>query len=141
MAAHNSVFLDTNYAIALSSKSDENHQRAVEIYRKLREQRTSFVTTRAILIEIGDGLSKLHRRENARQLLNSIEKDSTIIILEVTKQRYDEALHLYSERKDKEWGMTDCISFVVMGEQKLSEALTADEHFVQAGFNALLLSR
>jgi predicted nucleic acid-binding protein len=119
MALPNNVFLDTNYAIALSSKSDENHQRAAEIYRKLREQKTTFVTTRAVLIEIGDGLSKQQRRENARRLLDSLANDSTITILEVTKSLYDKALHLYGERKDKEWDMTDCISFVIMSEQGL----------------------
>jgi hypothetical protein len=47
-------------------------------------------------------------------------------------------LTLYQERKDKSWGLTDCISFIVMGDQQLTDALTADIHFVQAGFRALL---
>jgi uncharacterized protein len=41
-------------------------------------------------------------------------------------------------RRDKEWSLTDCISFVVMKERGLTEALTADHHFEQAGFKALL---
>ncbi|MFV9677847.1 MAG: hypothetical protein ACNYVW_09390 [Methanosarcinales archaeon] len=39
---------------------------------------------------------------------------------------------------DQEWGLTDCISFIVMGNPGLTDALTADEHFEQAGFRALL---
>lgn len=49
------------------------------------------------------------------------------------------ALQLYTARADKTWGLTDCISFVVMQDQKLTEAITADQHFVQAGYRALLL--
>jgi uncharacterized protein len=49
------------------------------------------------------------------------------------------ALELYSNRQDKTWGLIDCISFVVMSEQSLTDAVTADIHFVQAGFRALLL--
>jgi predicted nucleic acid-binding protein len=47
---------------------------------------------------------------------------------------------LYRGRPDKEWSLTDCISFVVMGERSLTEALTSDHHFEQAGFTALLKS-
>ena len=51
----------------------------------------------------------------------------------------NKALQCYKMRTDKEWGITDCISFVVMEEYGLTEALTADKHFRQAGFKALLL--
>ncbi len=46
---------------------------------------------------------------------------------------------LYGERLDKDWSLTDCMSFAVMKRAGLSEALTADHHFLQAGFRALLL--
>ena len=49
------------------------------------------------------------------------------------------ALALYRDRADKTWGMTDCISFVVMRDHNLSDALTADRHFAQAGFAPLML--
>jgi predicted nucleic acid-binding protein len=48
------------------------------------------------------------------------------------------AIEYFSERSDKEWSLTDCISFLVMQRLDLREALTADEHFHQAGFEALL---
>jgi len=51
---------------------------------------------------------------------------------------FSRAFELYSERPDKDWSLTDCVSFVLMKEQALDRALTADIHFVQAGFRALL---
>jgi len=47
-------------------------------------------------------------------------------------------LDLYRERPDKDWSLTDCISFVIMRQQQITDALTADLHFVQAGFRALM---
>jgi len=47
-------------------------------------------------------------------------------------------LAMYSNRLDKDWGMIDCISFVIMQERNLTEALTSDHHFEQAGFKVLL---
>jgi hypothetical protein len=47
-------------------------------------------------------------------------------------------LDLFAGRSDKNWSLTDCISFVVMQDEGLTEALTGDSHFEQAGFKALL---
>jgi predicted nucleic acid-binding protein len=51
---------------------------------------------------------------------------------------FREAVERYNQRPDKSWGLTDCASFLIMEERGISEALTHDEHFVQAGFAALL---
>jgi len=61
-----------------------------------------------------------------------------IIICSVSLKLFTKAVKFYSERMDKEWSLTDCISFVVMKERKLTTALTTDHHFEQAGFRALL---
>jgi predicted nucleic acid-binding protein len=45
---------------------------------------------------------------------------------------------IYCQRNDKNWGIVDCISFIVMEERRITEALTTDIHFQQAGFRALL---
>ena len=50
----------------------------------------------------------------------------------------DRGLAIFAERQDKDWPLTDCISFVVMQEQGITEALTGDRHFEQAGFVAML---
>jgi predicted nucleic acid-binding protein len=63
-----------------------------------------------------------------------------INVITVDSSLFHKALDFYSSRHDKSWGLTDCISFVVMQEYHLTEALTNDRHFNQVGFNALLLS-
>jgi predicted nucleic acid-binding protein len=46
--------------------------------------------------------------------------------------------YYYAKRLDKDWSLTDCMSFVTMQECGISDALTADHDFEQAGFIALL---
>ena len=48
------------------------------------------------------------------------------------------AIRLFTARSDKDWSLTDCLSFIVMERRNILEALTADNHFEQAGFHAVL---
>ena len=132
------VFLDTAYAIALSAATDEYHERAVILAEQLEKEAARLLTTRAIMLEIGNALAKARYRHAAVELLDSLERDLTVEIIPVSEQLYGRAFQLYRERLDKEWGITDCISFVVMQDRGMIAALTADEHFQQAGFKALL---
>ena len=134
----NKVFLDTAYAIALSVESDEHHDRAEELADQLEAEATHLVTTRAILLEIGNALSKKRYRKAAVELLDALEQDPQVEIVSLSEELYEQALELFRNRPDKEWGLVDCVSFVVMRERGLTEALTTDEHFKQAGFRPLL---
>ena len=134
----NKVFLDTSYAVALSSPGDENHKRAAELADELEASNTQFVTTRAILLEIGNALSKVRYRAAAIRLLTALENDQNVEIVSASDELYRQAFEIYRDRVDKEWGLIDCISFVVMVEHGLTDALTADNHFRQAGFRVLL---
>lgn len=96
------------------------------------------VTTHAIVLEIGNALAKLRYRHAAIELIDSLERDPNVEIAPITKQLYKRALALFKNRMDKEWGLTDCVSFIVMSDRGMSEALTTDEHFKQYGFQALL---
>ena len=132
------VFLDASYAIALSSSSDSCHPQAVQLASELEAAKTRLITTRAVILEVGNALAKQRYRQAAVKLLNALEADPNIEIVPLSEDLYARAVKLYRERPDKEWGLTDCISFVVMQERGISEALTTDEHFQQAGLRALL---
>ncbi len=131
------IFLDSAYAIALSNLRDQHHQHAKQLSFILEREGTCFVTTSAILLEIGNALSKSKYREAAKTLLDSMMNDSNIEIVPLTDELFLRALQLYGERHDKEWGLTDCISFSVMRERNLTHALTTDIHFKQAEFHVL----
>ena len=134
----NEVFLDTSFAIALSSITDQNHERAVRLANQIETNKTRLVTTQAILLEIGNSLSKQKYRAAAIQLLESLETDPNVEVVLLTNSLYRLAFNLFKQREDKEWGLIDCISFIVMQDRGISDALTADTHFQQAGFRALL---
>ena len=132
------VFLDTAYAVALASVTDELHAKAFTLVAELKTHEIRLLTTWAVLLEIGNALSRLRFRESAIRLLTSLQTDPTVEIVPLSNQLLEQSFGRYSARRDKEWSFTDCVSFVVMEARNLTEALTADEHFRQAGFRALL---
>ncbi len=134
----NEAFLGTSFAIALSSLTDRNHLQAIELANQLEDKRTRLVTTQAILLEIGNAISKESYRIAAVQLLESLEADPNVEAVLLTGDLYTTAFNLFKQRNDKEWGLVDCISFIVMQNRGITDALTADKHFNQAGFRALL---
>ena len=132
------VFLDTSYAIALSSIQDRFHEKALYLAEEIEATSVKLITTQAIFLEIGNALSSIKYRQQAGLLLKALETDGSIEVIPLTDFLYEQAFQLFNKHTDKAWGMTDCISFVVMRERGLTEALTADHHFEQAGFRALL---
>lgn len=134
----NELFVDTSYALALASSDDQLHARAAVLAHRLKRSPVRFVTTRAVLLEIGNALSRLRFRQGAIRLLESLEADPSVEIIPLSEDLYARAFALYRARPDKEWGLVDCISFVVMQDRAIVEALTSDVHFQQAGFRAML---
>jgi uncharacterized protein len=118
-------FLDTSYAIALSSPADKHHEQALILAREIESDgRIRLVTTRAVLLEIGNALARQKYRAMAVQLLKALENDASVEIMPLSESLYAEAARLFQERSDKEWGLTDCVSFVIMRERTITDALT-----------------
>ena len=133
------IFLDTAYVNALVNTRDQWHDAAVQWQRKLAADRRRLVTTEFVLVEIADGLAAVRFRIQAVQVIATLQASSLVEIIPASSRLFTAALELYRSRSDKDWGLTDCASFVIMDEHGLSEALTADNHFRQAGFRILLL--
>lgn len=129
------AFADTFYYLALLSRTDHAHSRAVEF---ARSRRLRSMTTDWILTEIGDALAGPGDRQRFTPFLENLRSSPFVTIVPFSQQLFDRGVSLFSERPDKEWSLTDCISFVVMQDHKISDALTADHHFEQAGFRCLL---
>lgn len=130
-------FLDTVFIQALLNKRDCYHHSALQLLPKVKAASEVWLTE-AILIEVGNALSAFNRPA-ATTFIQQCYNTSNIKVVSVNTALLQRALELYRSREDKNWGLTDCISFVVMQEQNLTDALTADRHFVQAGYRALML--
>jgi uncharacterized protein len=137
----NEVFLDSNFAIAVAMPSDQLHAKAAPLARQLLTDKVHVVTTHAVIFQIGNALSKLRFRPAAFDLFMKLSTDPLVEIVSLTDELYAATLQLFQERFDKEWGLTDCLSFVIMRQLGLTDALTSDQHFEQAGFRALLLDK
>lgn len=133
------VFLDTGFAIALLSPRDQYHAAAFRLAAEIRRQRTRIITSDAILLEIGAALAKSAYRPAAIKFIDGLRADPSVEIVSLDSSLLDVAYQLFRERPDKEWSLTDCVSFIVMRERRISQALAADDHFTQAGFIPLLL--
>ena len=131
------IFIDTGYILALVNTADEYHERARKTALHINPP---FVTTEAVLTEIGNALSRPSWRPLGIATINDLRADTQIEILAVDSNLFSRAVTLYSSRLDKAWGVTDCISFVVMQERGLTQVLTTDRHFAQAGFQNVLAS-
>ncbi|TVR67408.1 MAG: PIN domain-containing protein [Candidatus Competibacteraceae bacterium] len=129
-------FLDTAFVQALLNKNDQYHRIAQSRLSELRTAREVW-TTEAILIEIGNALSTAHRAA-ATRFISQCYATPNLHVVPVDTRLLNRGLDLYDQRADKEWGLTDCISFVVMSDQNLTHAMTTDRHFIQAGFRALM---
>ena len=132
------VFLDSSFAIALSNPRDALHATARSLVTQLRTPGFRVVTTRAVIVEIGNALSRSRYREAAVTLITNFELDPDIEIVPLSEELFERAFSLFRDRSDKGWGLTDCVSFVVMRERGIGDALSADHHFRQAGFRTLL---
>ena len=129
-------FLDTAYVLALLNPNDIYHKQAKVLLPLIRNAQEVWITE-AILVEIGNALARSNR-SLAVAFINSCYITPNVKVVLVDSALLKRAIDFYQVREDKEWGLTDCISFIVMEDNGLTEALTTDEHFLQAGFQTLL---
>jgi uncharacterized protein len=132
------VFLDTAGLIAVVNIDDQWHAAAEAAWLDLVASAAPLVTTSLVLVEIGDGLSRIEHRPLARQLRDRLVGSTRVEIIQTTAEDEARAWDLYGQRSDKEWGMTDCVSMILARDRKIGDIFSADRHFEQAGFNLLL---
>jgi len=129
------VFADTSFFVAFLSPTDSLHETAVKRMGDLPQQ---LLTTSWILVELGNFLCDSPQRALFVPFVQEMKVDETVRIIPAEEELLSAGLDLYAHRPDKTWSLTDCISFVVMSRLGLTDALTADRHFHQAGFTMVL---
>jgi len=131
------LLIDTVFVQALLGRRDQHRDKALALLSRMREA-AEVLVSEAVLVEVGDAL-RAFDREGAADWIETCYRTRNIKVIAVDSALLLRALQLYRTHSDKPWSLTDCISFVVMREHGLTDALTADRHFVQAGLRALML--
>jgi predicted nucleic acid-binding protein len=92
-------------------------------------------------MELADALSAPDARVTTAAFLQTVRSDPQFEVVGYLPAAYQAGFDLFVARPDKAWSLTDCISFAMMTEHGLTDALTADHHFEQAGFRAVFKSQ
>jgi predicted nucleic acid-binding protein len=129
------VFADSYHFLALLNEDDPGHPRAVIEHRRAWQ---TIVTTDCVLLETGDALCEPADHDDFLSLYATLRADRRVKFVRLTPTLLERGIERFRDRPDKDWPLTDCISFLVMEDERIRDALTADRHFEQAGFNALL---
>lgn len=129
------LFADTSFLVACVSPRDQNHLAALAA---VRDSDSRIVVTEFVLLEFANALSSARSRNRVVDFWSLISQDPLAEVVSISKELLIRGCSLFARRDDKDWSLTDCISFVVMEDYGLTDALTADHHFEQAGFKALL---
>ena len=129
------VFADTLFYVAMLNRRDEHHAAALNW---ATTQRPMVITSEFVLLEVANFFKLTPDRGRFSVFVHSLENDPDTTIVQCDSVWFQRGLERFSSRLDKEWSLTDCISFVVMEENGLTDALTDDHHFAQAGFSVLL---
>jgi predicted nucleic acid-binding protein len=129
------VFADTYFYLAMLGRDDAARRRAEEVSAALA---APIVTTAWVLTEVANALAAPAHRAFYVALAQALRTDPLTTVVEARQQLFERGEALYRDRPDKGWSLTDCTSFVIMQERGITKALTADHHFEQAGYAALL---
>lgn len=88
------LFLDTSYALALASRTDEHHARACELAGQLDKGGTPLLTTWAVVLEIGNALARARFRSAAVAMLDAVLHDPTVEVVPADEALCQRALDL-----------------------------------------------
>lgn len=129
------VFADTFYFLALLDSREPFHEAAAVASR---DPQLRLVTTEWVLSEFGNAYCHPPDRADFVALYRALINHPRVRIIPADTSLFQRGVGLFEQRPDKDWSLVDCISFVLMRDEGLTEALTGDKHFEQAGFTALL---
>jgi uncharacterized protein len=131
------VFADTSYWVALVNPRDQLHRKAVSLTQQLGSIR--ILTSEMVLTEVLNSFSDAGPlRQAVGNVAEGLRGHREVIIVAQTSEQFKSALRRYKQAADKSWSLTDCASFELMEVEQIRAALTHDQHFSQAGFEALL---
>jgi predicted nucleic acid-binding protein len=129
-----SAFIDTGYLIALELAGDQNHRAALKHWRAVIKSLPLLVTTSYVFDEVVTFFNSRGHHAKAVEIGSGLLSSRSVELVHVDEQLFHSGWQYFQKYQDKEYSLTDCISFVVMKRLDLSLAFTFDKHFAQAGF-------
>lgn len=136
----NDLLVDTSGWACIADRREQHHPKASQIFRDARSQGTQIITTNYILAELVSLLTSPKRlaRSEIVSFIEAIKSSPNVELIHIDIPLDEAAWQLVKARQDKEWSLVDCASFIVMQQRGITDALTTDHHFEQAGFIRLL---
>jgi len=136
------LFVDTSGWATLVDPSQILHIQMRTLYRNILQQKRRLVTSNYILSELVALLISPMRisRPSLVTFVEGIKTSPYIEVVHIDATLDQQAWDLFKKRPDKKWTLVDCSSFVLMQQRGITEAITNDHHFEQAGFIRLLKS-
>ncbi len=135
------VFIDASAWVAIANRKDRNHKGAVRIFRRLLDSSTRLIATTWTTYEALTIVKSRLGFSQAERLWERIKARAVVDLIWIDEQIERNALELFWDYKDKNWGVVDCSSLVVMKAVGCRQAFAYDGHFVEAGlqfgFNVL----
>ena len=132
------LFIDSGGFYALISLESAAHEKAAAIMEESRRVRRRAVTTDYVLDETATLLRARGLTKQLAEFFRLTEASHALSIEWMTPDRFAAARQFMLKHLDQEFSFTDCVSFIVMKELRLTDALATDNHFRIAGFNPLL---
>jgi predicted nucleic acid-binding protein len=131
------VFVDTGYFVALELTKDEHHLIALQHWNSTSRSLPRLVTSSCVFDEVVTFFNNRGYHDKAEQLGDLLLTSSYIHLVHVDEPLFLSAWQYMRRHRDKEYSLTDCVSFLVMQEWGLSVAFAFDRHFLQAGFRTV----
>ena len=132
------IFIDSSGFFALLASDDDRHAAAAKIIAAAQKRKRGFVTTDYVLDETATLLKARRKIQLVLQLFDRLVRSQACRMEWTDSERFHDVRAFFLKHSDQVWSFTDCLSFRVMSQLRLRDALTKDGHFEQAGFVALL---
>jgi predicted nucleic acid-binding protein len=131
------LFVDTAGWMACADAADPAHRRSCGARDAALESGQSLITTDFVVDETLTLIRLRLGLDAADAWWRQIDGSSRLRWERIGSDRFESARHLFFQYRDKDFSFTDCTSFVIMRELRLTHALTTDRHFRQMAFQML----
>ncbi|MGA2063015.1 MAG: PIN domain-containing protein [Thermoguttaceae bacterium] len=131
------LFLDTSYLLALELADDGNHGVAIKHWSEIVANLPPLITTSYIFSELVTFFNSRGLHDKAIKFGRSLLRSQSVTLIHVDETLFHQGWIYFEKHRDKKYSLTDGISFLVMQKNSITDALTFDKHFDQAGFRTI----